>query len=166
MMRNEKKELKDYTVSVIAYKDDAVIPRITGLINRRRFKVKSISVGDSKYPDMLRLTLVINGDARDADQIQKQVSKIVDTVDVFSIDDNNKVEREVALIKIKNDEKKSTELIRLINDYKGKIIDLNSRGIIVELVDVREKIDGFLNYLSKDSIEDLARTGIIAMNGF
>jgi acetolactate synthase-1/3 small subunit len=98
--------------------------------------------------------------------MQKQVHKIIDTVKVTPIDEFNKVEREIALIKIKTTKIESFEIIQLINAYKGKIVDSTLGGMIVEIVGRKKKIEGFISFIPKNNVLDIARTGIIAMNQF
>ncbi len=164
-MENEnRREMKDHTFSITAMKSSNVIARITGLITRRQFVIKSISVGDSISENILRLTLVIKGDQREFDQLQKQVNKLIDVINISPIDDSRKIEREIALIKFQNCRNGQSGLLKLINIYNGNIINSDPDGMVVELTGTGKKIDDFIESLSKNSIADIARTGVAAMD--
>ncbi|MCP4151080.1 MAG: acetolactate synthase small subunit [bacterium] len=160
----EKENYTDHTISLIVLNRPGVMSEISGLITRRGFNVESISAGKSIEKDTLRLTIVINGDDRSLEQIQKQLFKIVDCIKVTEIKPVNRVAREMVLVKIKLTKGDKNELFQLINIFKAKIVDTSAGGIIVEVTGPPQKIDGFINLLSKNLIVGIARTGIVALN--
>ncbi len=164
MDNKNHEKLNEQTFSITTLKSSNVVARITGLVTRRQFLIKSISVGDSMDENILRLTLVIKGDQREFDQLQKQVGKLLDVIDISPIDESHKIEREIALIKFQNFRNRQSGLLRLINSYNGNIINSNPDTMVVELIGTGKKIDDFIDSLSKNNITDIARTGVVAIN--
>jgi acetolactate synthase-1/3 small subunit len=162
-MKN-KPDLKDHTISIVVYDKPGVMARITSLITRRGFNIESISAGDAKDKGMYRITIVIRGDDRSIEQIQKQIYKIIDTVKVSPILENNKVEREMALIKVKTNNGTKSDLFQMINIYQASIVDSAADGFVIEIVGPKDKVDGFIELIPKNRILEIARTGIVAMN--
>ncbi len=165
-----REKYTDHTVSLIVNNKPGVLSKVAGLINRRGFNVESLTVGRTNEKGMARMTLVVRGDDRSLEQIQKQLFKIVDVVRVSEIRLADRVAQEMALIKIKLTKDDQEELLfstnnilQLINIYKGEIVDTSPGGIIVEITGSVEKIDGFINLLPEKLIAGIARTGIVAM---
>ncbi|MCP4219122.1 MAG: acetolactate synthase small subunit [bacterium] len=165
-----REKYTDHTVSLIVYNKPGVLSKIVGLINRRGFNVENLTVGRINEKGMARMTIVVRGDDRSLEQIQKQLFKIVDVVRVAEIKLEHRVAREMALIKIKLTRDDQAELLfstnnilQLITIYKGEIVDTSPGGIIVEITGSVEKIDGFINLLPEQLIAGIARTGIVAM---
>ncbi len=161
---NTKPKYTDHTISIIARNNPGVITKVAGMINRRGFNVESFTAGKTKDPGISRMTIVIKGDDEGCEQVQKQVSKIIDTVKVAAIQPENRVAREMALIKIKLTRGDKGDLFQLINIYKAKIVDTSPGGIVVEVTGPPEKIDGFINLLPHNLIVGVSRSGVVAMN--
>lgn len=160
----EKERYTDHTISLVVNNKPGVMSKITGLITRRGFNVESITVGRDLEKGLARMTMLVKGDDRSIEQIQKQLYKMIDTVKVYPITLENRVAREMALVKIKLVKGEKSELFQLINIYKAEIVDTSPGGIIVEITGPSEKIDGFINLLPRHLIVGVARTGIVAMH--
>jgi acetolactate synthase I/III small subunit len=160
----EKDKYTDHTISLIVCNKPGVMSKVTGMITRRGFNVESITVGKTKETGMARITLVVKGDDRSIEQIQKQLYKMVDTVKVYPISLKERVARELALIQIKLAKGDKSELYQLISIYKAEIIDTSQGGLILEITGSSEKIEGFINLLPQKLIVGVARTGVVAMH--
>jgi acetolactate synthase I/III small subunit len=160
----DSKEVKKHTISILVYNEPGVMAKITGLITRRGFNIESLSAGDAKDKGMFRLTLVFMGDDRSVEQIQKQIYKIIDTVKVAPISSHNKIEKEMALIKIKAANGDKTELFHVINVYKGNIVDTTPQGVVVSITGSQEKVNRFIKVIPSNRVMEIARSGIVAMN--
>jgi acetolactate synthase-1/3 small subunit len=157
--------MTDHLIAVHAYNKPGIIEKITGLFTRRGFNIKSFSAGKSMQDELMRSTIIVEADDRSIDQIKKQLYKILETVKVSPINQRNKVEREMALIKIKfSNPARQSDLFNLVNMFNGKMADAGPNGFIIEITGPTDKIDAFINLLQKNTIEEIARTGIVAMN--
>ncbi|RKX93572.1 MAG: acetolactate synthase small subunit [Spirochaetes bacterium] len=160
----EKEQLTDHIVSVLVNNHPGVLSKVTSLITRRGFNIDGISAGNTKQSDMFRLTIVVKGDDRSIEQIQKQLYKIIDVVKVWIITPESKLDREIGLIKIKIPQSLRNEILQMINVFKASIIDAGPEGFIVEITGTSEKIDSFLSLFEHHQIVEVARSGIVAMN--
>ena len=160
----EKEQLTDHIVSVLVNNHPGVLSKVTSLITRRGFNIDGISAGNTKQSDMFRLTIVVKGDDRSIEQIQKQLYKIIDVVKVWIITPESKLDREIGLIKIKIPQSLRNEILQMINVFKASIIDAGPEGFIVEITGTSEKIDSFLSLFDHHQIVEVARSGIVAMN--
>lgn len=158
-----KEQYTDHIISVIADNKPGVLSKVTGLITRRGFNVESITTGQTVEPGIFRVTIVVNGDDRSIEQIQKQLYKLVDIVKVFPIPLKDRVAREMALVQIKLVKGENSDLFNLLNIFKAEILDTSPGGIIVEVTGSPEKIDGFINLLPRKLLAGVARTGTVAM---
>ena len=154
----------DHIVSVLVHNNPGVLSKVTSLVTRRGFNIDSISAGPTRQNDMFRLTIVVKGDDKSIEQIQKQLYKIIDVVKVVPIVKNRMVGREICLVKIKASGSDQHEILQIINVFKANVIDVGSNGLIVEITGDPDKIDSFLALLEPQQVSDVARTGIVAMN--
>ena len=140
-----------------------VLSRISGLFSRRGYNIESITAGVTADPRFTRITIVTSGDDEILDQIEKQVSKLVDVRDVKELKPDNSVYRELALIKVKTGSEQRQGVIAVADIFRAKIIDVASESLIVELTGNQAKIDAFINLLEGYEILELARTGIAGL---
>ena len=160
----KKEKYTDHTIAMLALNKPGVIAKISSLMARRGDNVESMTAGKTKEKGVSRLTIVVKGDDRGVEQIQKQLNKIIDTVKVYPISLENRVARELALVKIKLTKGDKSDLFQLINIYNAEIVDTSMGGIVVEITGSSEKIDGFINLLPQNLIVGIARSGIVAMH--
>lgn len=140
-----------------------VLSRISGLFSRRGYNIESITAGVTADPRFTRITIVASGDDEILDQIEKQVSKLVDVRDVKELKPDSSVYRELALIKVKAGSDQRQGVISIADIFRAKIIDVASDSLIVELTGNQDKIDAFINLLDGYEILELARTGIAGL---
>lgn len=165
-MGEDRTSLKDHIISLLVLNHPGVLSKITSLITRRGFNIDSISAGPTKEKNMFRLTIIVKGDDRGVEQIQKQLYKLVDTVKIMTIHPSRKVEREIGLIKINAPVGQRNETMQLVQIFKGQILDSGPAGFIVEITGSSDKVDSFLSHFTPQQIAEVARTGIVAMDRF
>ena len=115
---------------------------------------------------MLVLTVVVFCDLPGLEQIQKQLAKLIDVVKVELLNPLNKVEREMALIKIKTKQKTNLALFQLLENYKGRVVEENASGCVVEITGAGERIDSFLDSIAANTVEAIVRTSPVALHGW
>ncbi len=157
--------VREHLVSMLVHNKPGVMRKVANLFARRGFNISSITVGDSEVPGLARLIIMVKGDERIIEQIEKQAYKLVEVVKVTPIDPipENRVEREMALVKVKFGDQKQ-ELFQLVEIFRGKIVDVSKEGAIIEITGSRSKVEAFIRLLSENQIVEIARTGIVAMN--
>ncbi|MBR5799551.1 MAG: acetolactate synthase small subunit [Lachnospiraceae bacterium] len=140
-----------------------VLSRISGLFSRRGYNIESITAGLTADPRFTRITIVASGDDEILDQIEKQVSKLVDVRDIKILEPENSVYRELALVKVRTNSEQRQGVISVADIFRAKIIDVAPESLIVELTGNQEKIDAFIKLLEGYEILELARTGIAGL---
>lgn len=140
-----------------------VLSRITGLFSRRGYNIDSITAGVTADPRFSRITIVTSGDEEILDQIEKQVSKLVDVRDVRELKPEKSVYRELCLIKVKSTPEKRQGVIAVADIFRAKIVDVNVNSLIVELTGNQTKIEAFIGLLADYEILEIARTGIAGL---
>lgn len=140
-----------------------VLSRISGLFSRRGYNIESITAGVTADPRFSRITIVTSGDDEILDQIEKQVSKLVDVRDIKELEPDSSVYRELVLIKVRAGNEQRQGIIAVADIFRAKIIDVASDSLIIELTGNQAKIEAFINLLDGYEILELARTGIAGL---
>lgn len=140
-----------------------VLSRISGLFSRRGYNIESITAGVTADIRFSRITIVASGDDEILDQIEKQVSKLVDVRDIKVLEPGESVYRELVLIKVKSAAKDRQAVIAIADVFRAKIIDVAPESLIIELTGDQSKIRAFIDLLEGYEILELARTGITGL---
>jgi acetolactate synthase-1/3 small subunit len=151
-----------HTLAVLALNKPGVLARISGLLSRRAFNIESITAGHTEEPSVSRLTLVVQGDDRVIDQVVKQVSKLIDILKVEHLE-NNVIERELALIKVKADPSRRSDIVDIVEIFRAHIVDVGKETMVVEMTGDEEKIDALCAVLNEHGILEMVRTGKVAL---
>ncbi len=153
-----------YIISAIVEDKPGVLFRITNLFRARNFNIESITVGSTENVDLSRMTITTESDERTLDQLVKQLSKLIDVVDVKVLDIVRTVYRELALIKLRaTDATTRMEITNFAAIFRANILDISKDTIIVEVTGTPDKIDAFKNLVDHYGIIQLARTGVSAL---
>jgi len=155
---------KLYTLSTIVENKPGVLFRTANMFRRRGFNIESISVGTIEQDGLSRMTITVYADEDTAEQIIKQLSKLIDVIKVNVLEETDIVKRELALIKIQiQDSRSLTELTNYCNIFRNRIIDVSPDSMIVEVTGTPDKVDAFVQLVQGYGIRELARTGITAL---
>ena len=139
------------------------LSRISGLFSRRGYNIESITAGTTADPRFTRITIVASGDDVILDQIEKQVSKLVDVRDIHELLPSESVYRELALVKVKADADQRQSILATADIFRGNIVDVSLDSLIIEITGGQSKVDAFLKLLEGYEILELARTGIAGL---
>jgi acetolactate synthase-1/3 small subunit len=151
------------TISVLVENTFGAFDRVATMFSARGFNIHSISIGETEQRDISRMTIVTSGDKQVIDQIVKQLNRLLDTIKVTELTGQAKTERELALITV-SIEKGSIEEIKNITDiFRGKIVDINNKSLMIEVTGPPEKIDAIINVLMPFGIKEMARSGTVAL---
>jgi acetolactate synthase-1/3 small subunit len=161
---SQQKTLPYRILSVIVDNKPGVLFRVTNLFRARNFNIESITVGTTEQQDISRMTIAIQSDSRTTDQLVKQLSKLIDIIEVRILDTGNTVFRELALIKMKAHNPTSRmEITHFSNIFRAKILDVSKDSMMVEITGTPDKIDAFKSIVDPYGIIQIARTGISAL---
>ncbi len=140
-----------------------VLAHIAGLFSSRGFNIDSLAVGTTHDPTVSRMTIVVTGDDRIIEQVNKQLNKLIDVIKVQDLTKENPVARELILIKIHSTSQHRAEIIQIVNAFDAKVADFSRKAITVELVGSEDKIIAFIDLVRTFGIKELSRTGRIAV---
>ena len=152
-----------HTITALVENRPGVLARVTGLFARRGFNIESLAVSITEDPTVSRITLVVGGDDKALEQIQKQLNKLIDVIKVYDYTDTPNVARELALIKVHAEPARRSEIMQLCEIFRAKIIDISERTFTIECTGDPEKIDAFKGLLEPYGIKELVRTGKIVL---
>jgi len=151
------------TISVLVENKPGVLARTSGLFSARGFNIDSLSVGETEDPSVSRMTIVVRGDERILEQVEKQLNKLIDVIKVSEYSQVEHLERDLALVKVKADESNRSEILQIVDIFRAKIVDVSPDSVIIEITGDEEKIQALLNMVRPFGIKEMVRTGIVAM---
>ncbi len=149
--------------SMLVENSAGVLSRVAGLFSRRGYNIDSLTVGETTDPKLSRMTVTVTGDDDVLEQIEKQVSKLIDVKEIIELPAEASVCRELVLVKIECDALRRQEVITLSNVFRANIVDVAMESIIVELTGAQSKLNAFIDLLGSFKITELARTGITGL---
>src|SRR3989338_9004517 len=146
-----------HVISILVENKAGVLARITCLISGRGFNIDSLAVGETENPALSRITLVVKGDDAIVEQVKKQIGKVIDFTDEAF------VERDLMLLKVNCPVGKRGEIIEIVDIFRGKIIDVGLKDLVIELAGTEDKLEAMLNLLRPYGIKELVQTGSVAI---
>ncbi len=154
---------QSYIITALVEHRPGVLFRVSNLFRRRNFNIENITVG-TVDPTTARMTIVIKGDEKVVEQVVKQLNKLVDVVRVSTLDPENSVIRELALVKVHAPNSTARgDIVQFAEVFRGRVVDASRESLIVEITGTPDKIDAFIDLMKTYGIKELARTGITAM---
>ncbi|MCL4464737.1 MAG: acetolactate synthase small subunit [Chloroflexi bacterium] len=158
-------ELEAARHTLVALLEDhpGVLNRVVSLLRRRGYNIESLTVGHSEMKGISRLTMVVAGDDSIIEQVVKQLYKLVEVVKVSDLSDDRVVVRELALLKVNATASTRAELMQIADIYRGKIVDLATDSVMIEITGHEEKIDSLIELVRRFGIKEIVRTGRVAM---
>ncbi len=155
--------MKRKVFQILVDNTSGVLTRISGLFARRGYNIESITAGTTTDPNFTRITIVASGDDVILDQIEKQLSKLIDVRDIHELIPDESVYRELALIKVAAGEKERESIMTVANIFRANIIDVTPESLIIEITGNQSKVEALLKMLEGHEILELARTGIAGL---
>ena len=149
--------------SLLVDNNPGVLSRVSGLFSRRGYSIDSITAGVTADPRFTRITIVASGDELILSQIEKQVRKLEDVIEIKVLQPEDSVYRELIMEKVRANKTERTEIISVADIFRAKIVDVEKDSLMVELTGNGSKVDAFLELLEGYEILELARTGITGL---
>ena len=152
-----------HIISALVENKPGVLAHVAGMFAARAFNIDSLAVGRTEDPELSRMTIVVVGDDKVVEQVRKQLAKIVPVVKVQDFAGQPLVARDLMLLSVSAPPEKRPEVISLIEMFRGKVVDIGPKMLMVEVSGPEAKIEAFVNACRPYGIKDMARTGTIAM---
>jgi len=153
-----------HTISVMVKNQSGVLSRVSNLFSARGYNIDSLVVGITDDPKVSRMTIVVRGDDRVIDQVEKQLNKLVDVIQVLDLTNEDFIARDLALIKVKAEPKTRSEVMEIVQCFDGKIVDVALKSFIIEVTGKESKINAMVELLRNYGVLELVRTGEVAIS--
>ena len=158
-----KHALMRHTLIALMEDKPGVLSRVSSLFRRRNYNIESLSVGHSETPGISRMTIVVRGDDHIVDQVTKQLCKLVNVTHVLIVGTQPTVVRELALIKVKAVGRSRTEVMQLASVFRARVVSVGKNSLMVEITGPEDRVNSLIGLLEPFGIQEIARTGRVAM---
>lgn len=155
--------MQQLTLIALVENKPGVLNRVASLFRRRNFNIESLNVGRTEKPDISRMTIVLENGNVDARKAEANLYKLVNVIDVQDVTNQPAVTRDLALIKVSATSEQRAEIANLASIFRARIVDVAPDSVIVEITGTEDKIEGLVELLSPMGIQEMVRTGQIAM---
>ena len=152
-----------HTIYILVENHAGVLSKITGLFSRRAFNIESLAVGVTTDINVSRITVVADGDEYVAEQIKKQLNKLIPVLEVKILKESSYISRELALIKVKSNTGSRIEIMKIAELMDAKVIDVSVSTITLQFADTVDKLETLTNLLKPYGIKEMVRTGTVAI---
>ena len=152
-----------HVISAVVENKSGVLAHIAGLFSSRGFNIDSLTVGRTEDPALSRMTIVVAGDDAILEQVRKQLGKVIDVLRVTDFSGKDIVQRDLGLIHINTPPNKRTEILGLVETFKGKVVDISTNSMMVELSGPEAKLEAFCELVRPFGIKEMVRTGVVAL---
>lgn len=151
--------------TVVAMVEDrpGVLTRVASLFRRRGFNIDSLAVGSTEQPGISRMTIVVDGDDSILRQVEHQLYKLIDVVQVTNLASEDSVARELALIKVRCGTINRREVLDIVEIFRAQVIDVSPATLIIQVVAEEERLNALLDNLKPYGVMEMVRTGRVAM---
>ncbi|MFZ2032847.1 MAG: acetolactate synthase small subunit [Candidatus Dormiibacterota bacterium] len=150
-------------LSVLVDNKPGVLQRVASMIRRRGFNIDSLSVGPTDDDTISRMTITVHVGRQQAEQATKQLAKLIDVITIDDITGLRNVAHELVLIRMQAPPGERTELLNLVDIFRGRVVDVAPSSVIIEVTGSAEKIDNFIELMRPYGIKELARSGVVAL---
>jgi len=148
-----------HIISILMENESGALSRVAGLFSARGYNIESLTVAPTEDPTLSRMTLVTRGDEAIIEQITKQLNKLVEVVKLVDLSDGPHIEREMMMIKLKAENGKRDEVVRLVDIFRGKVVDVTDTTFVVELTGKSAKLDAFISAAHEETVIEVVRSG-------
>lgn len=152
-----------HTISVLVENKFGVLTRVASLFSGRGYNIDSLNVAPTQDANTSRMTIVTRGDDATVDQIVKQLNKLVDILSVQDFREGEYVDRELVLVRVAVDGQARAEIMQITDIFRAKIVNVQPTSLTIEITGNESKIEKFLALMKTFGVQELTRTGKIAL---
>ena len=149
-----------HILSLLMENETGALSRVAGLFSARAYNIESLTVAPTEDPTVSRMTLVTSGSDEVIEQITKHLNKLVDVIKVIDLNESRHIERELMLIKLQARGENREEIKRLVDIFRGRIIDVTEKSYTIEMTGAGDKLDAFISALEDGVILEVVRSGV------
>lgn len=152
-----------HTISILVRNEFGVLSRVAGMFSGRGYNIDSLNVAPTLSPKVSNMTIVTEGDDDTIEQITKQLHKLIDVIKVTDHTGSAFVDREMAVLKVTPTPEGRTEVLRVAEIFRGKIVDVGAKSFVIEVTGRGDKIEALVRLLEPLGLREVIRTGPLAM---
>lgn len=152
-----------HVLSLLVEDKPGLLTRVAGLFARRGFNIDSLAVGPTEVQGLSRITVVVDEDDVQIEQITKQLNKLVNVIKIVELEDAQSVQREHMLIKVRVDHQTRSHVLEAVNLFRARVVDVVTDALVIEVTGDTGKIQAFLKVLEPYGIKEIAQSGLIAV---
>lgn len=152
-----------HVITVLVDNEPGVLSRISGLFSGRGFNIESLNVAETLDPSISRMTLVTRGNEQIIEQIIKQLNKLINVIKVLDLTGSDYVEREMTLITVTAEAASRAEVLRIVEIFRGKVVDVSPKSFTLEITGDEKKIQAVVELFVPFGILEIVRTGKVAI---
>jgi acetolactate synthase I/III small subunit len=152
-----------HTLSVLVENKPGVLARIAALFSRRGFNIDSLAVGETEYPDVSRMTVVVDVEDLPLEQVTKQLNKLVEVLKVVELEPQSAVQRQVMLIKVRADAATRSQVLEMVQMFRAKVVDVATDSLTIEATGNTDKLTALLAVLEPYGVKELVQSGLVAI---
>jgi len=149
-----------HIISILLENESGALSRVAGLFSARGYNIESLTVAPTEDQSLSRMTLVTTGSDEIVEQITKQLNKLVDVIKLVDLNESSHIERELMLLKVQAKEAGREEIKRLVEIFRGRIIDVTDSTYTIEMTGTGSKLDAFIGAMDRKLVLEVVRTGI------
>jgi acetolactate synthase-1/3 small subunit len=150
-------------LSVLVENKPGVLNRVASMVRRRGFNIDSLSVGPTEDPAVSRMTIAVHVGRQQAEQATKQLAKLVDVISIDDVTGQRVVAHELLLLRMHAPNATRRDILDILEIFRGRVVDIASESVIVEVTGSTEKIDNFIDLMRPFGIKEMARSGAVAL---
>ena len=156
-------EMRRHVLVAVVLNKPGVLNRVSSLMRARNFNIDSLAVSHTDQPDVSRMTITLHGDDVAVEQAAKQLYRLIDVLKVQDVTSEPTIEHELALVKLRATDSNRSEILKLVELSKGRVVDVSAESVVVEVTGTEAEIDGFAALVRPYGIKELVRTGAVVM---
>jgi acetolactate synthase-1/3 small subunit len=155
--------MSKHTLSVLVENKPGVLARIAALFSRRGFNIDSLAVGETEYPEISRMTVVVDVEDLPLEQVTKQLNKLVEVLKVVELEPGSAVHRQVMLIKVRADAATRSQVLEMVQMFRAKVVDVATDSLTIEATGTADKLTALLEVLDPYGVKELVQSGVVAI---
>lgn len=152
-----------HVLSLLVEDKPGLLTRVAGLFARRGFNIESLAVGPTEVTGLSRITVVVDEDDVQIEQVTKQLNKLINVIKIVELEESQSVQREHMLIKVRVDHQTRSHVLEAVNLFRARVVDVVTDALVIEVTGDTGKIHAFLRVLEQYGIKEIAQSGLIAV---
>ncbi|MEN6465038.1 MAG: acetolactate synthase small subunit [Syntrophaceae bacterium] len=154
---------KEWIISLLVNNKPDVLARVAGVLGGRGYNIETLCVDATMDPAVSKIILTTIADKNTLTKIEKQLIKLIDVNSVTEITQTESVMREMMLVRMRLTDKNKADIALIIDTFRGRVVTMNGDHCVIEITGVKDDIEKAIRSLKPLGVDDMARTGVVAL---